>query len=105
MDYEYLKGFVTPAYSYIEGDEKIRPWKDSQNCYYHILLTEDEELIDGKNWWIIEPMKPKGIVINNQEEWDKYIKWFVSFSSISEDEKLEWDFKTNKPIKNESNIS
>lgn len=100
--YTYISGFVTPAFSYIEGDEKISYWVDSQNCFYHIVPTEEgEELIDGKNWWIIEPMKPEGITINNQEEWNKYVKWFVSFSSISEDEDLEWDFKTNKPIRNE----
>lgn len=104
MDYEYLKGFVTPSYSYIEGDKKVRAWRDSQNCYCHIIPIEDK-LIDGKNWWIIEPVKPKGMTINNQEEWNKYVKWFVTLSSIYEDEGCEWDFKTLKPIKNESNIS
>lgn len=103
MDYEFLKGFVTPAYSYIEGDNECRGWVDSQNCYYNII--PDEDLIDGKNYWIIEPVKPKNVKVSNQEDWDKYVKWFVSISSVGEDEGLEWDFKTNKPIRNEGNIS
>lgn len=107
-EYTYISGYVTPACRYIEGEEKVTYWIDFQNCMVHTVPEEGEEetaKTNGKNWWIIEPMKPKGMVISNQEEWNKYVKWFVTWSSIYEDEDCEWDFETLKPIKNESNIS
>ena len=104
-NYVPLSGFVTPAYVYIEGTDNECGYVDSQMCYIKIIPENPHDLIDGKNWWIIEPFKPEGVVINNEEDYNKYVKYLITVSSIEEDELLEWDFETHKPIKNESNIS
>ena len=105
-DYRYLRGFVTHAYSYIEESKVEQTWVDSQNCYIHIIPENPYSKINGKNYWIIEPMVPSHVeVINNEEEYNKYVKYLVTWSSIETDEYLEWDFNLHKPIRNESNIS
>ena len=102
-NYRYIQGFCTPSYSYIEGDDSETFWVDSQNCYMHIIPLPDHfSKIDGKDYWIIEPMAPKDITIKDEKDWDLYVKYFVTWSSIESDESLEWDFKLHKPIKNES---
>lgn len=96
--YEILKNWCRPAYSYIEDDEHEHYWVDSQNCYYYIVCEETDEesgqRIDGKKYWIIEPFKPIGVIITeeNFDEIKPQIKWLVTDTSENEDEEKEWDF-------------
>lgn len=96
-DYVPLTGFCTPAYRFIEGENVESFWVDSQNCYILTVPDGDETLIDGKNYWIIEPAKPKGMKIDNEEQFKQHCKWLVFWSSIEDDEDKEWDFKEHKP--------
>lgn len=98
--YEIITAFVRPAYSYIEGEEREHYYLDSQNCFYHeiVIATDDEcKRKDGKKYWIIEPYKPEGITITeeNYEEIKSQIKWLVSYSSEDDDEDKEWDFNNH----------
>lgn len=72
--YEFLNGFVTPAYLYIENEEVEKYWVDSQSLYYYIndLIDEETNLINGKNWCIIEPLKIKGVKVTKENP-DKYV--------------------------------
>lgn len=99
--YEYLNCMFTPAYLYIEGDEHEKYWVDSQNLYYHTsnLMDDKTELIDNKNWWIIEPLKIKGTKVT-EENHKELIKHFVTDSSIESDVDKEWNFTEHKPINN-----
>lgn len=96
--YEFIKSWCTPAYSYIEGDDHEHHWADSQNCYYHVYLDETDEETglrpDGKKYWIIEPLKPVGVTITNEnyKEVMKQLKWVVTISSETYPEMKEWDF-------------
>ena len=95
--YEQINAFVTPAYSYVEGNKREHYYYDSQNCFYHELFIatgDDGKRRDGKKYWIIEPYKPEGITITeeNYEEVKSQIKWVVSCSSEDNDEEKEWDF-------------
>lgn len=102
--YEIIRAFIRPAYSYIEGDNRERYWVDSQNCYYHIVCEETDEQtnlrFDGKKYWIVEPFKPKDIVLTaeNWSENKNKIKWLVTDTSEDCDSETEWDFKEHKPI-------
>ena len=48
--YEFLNGFVTPAYLYIENEEVEKYWVDSQSLYYYIndLIGFEVYSDDGK---------------------------------------------------------
>jgi hypothetical protein len=94
--YEHLQHWVIPCYRYIEGDPDEEMWIDTQNCYYYTFEdADDNDLIDGKKYWIIEPFKPKGMTIT--EENKDQVRWFVAFCSDTEDHDKEWDFETHKP--------
>lgn len=97
-DYEDVNAFVVPMYRYIEGKSKEEWWVDSQNCMYYTFQETDKEfdLINGRKWWLISPMKPKGTVITKDNR--NLIKWIVDFSSEDDDMDKEWDFKNHKPI-------
>lgn len=96
--YEIIQSWVRPAYSYVEGDERERYWVDSQNCYYHIVCEETDEKtdkrFDGKKYWIIEPYKPVGVILTeeNFKELQPQIKWLVTDTSEEIHEEREWDF-------------
>lgn len=100
-DYRHIQGFCTPAYSYIEGEQKEISWVDSQNCYMHIIPEDSFSKINGKHYWIIEPMAPESVTIHDENDWDLYVKYLVTLSSNTDDEDLEWNFKLHKPIRNE----
>lgn len=85
--YEFLNGFVTPAYLYIENEEVEKYWVDSQ----------ETNLINGKNWCIIEPLKIKGVKVTKENN-KEVIKYFVTECSNESDYNKEWDFKEHKPI-------
>lgn len=93
IGYEIIRNWCRPAYSYIEGDEHEHYWVDSQNCYYYIVYEKTDEKtnkrVDGKKYWIIEPYKPIGITITeeNYEEIKPQIKWLVTDTSEYEDKK------------------
>lgn len=97
--YEFLNGFVTPAYLYIENEEVEKYWVDSQSLYYYIndLIDEETNLINGKNWCIIEPLKIKGVKVTKENN-KEVIKYFVTECSNESDYNKEWDFKEHKPI-------
>lgn len=97
--YEFLNGFATPAYLYIEGEEVEKYWIDSQSLYYYVndLIDEDTNLINGKNWCIIEPLKIKGVKVTKENS-KEVIKYFVTECSNERDYNKEWDFKEHKPI-------
>lgn len=97
--YEFLNGFATPAYLYIEGDESETHWIDSQSLYYHTNESIDDNtgLIDNKNWWIIEPLKIKGTKVTEDNQ-NEVIKYFIIDCSIESDYNKEWNFIEHKPI-------
>lgn len=94
-----INGFATPAYLYIEGEEVEKYWLDSQNLYYHVseLIDEDTNLINGKNWNIIEPLKIKGVKVTKENN-KEVIKYFVTECSNESDYNKEWNFKEHKVI-------
>lgn len=102
--YEIIKNWCRPAYSYIEGDKKERYWVDSQNCWYHMICEETDEKtdkrFDEKKYWIIEPYKPIGIQITNDnfEEIKPKIKWLVTDTSEVDDRGKEWNFEKHQVI-------
>lgn len=99
--YEHIINWYTPSYSYIEGDKCEHRWVDSQNCWYYLIVEEtDEETgkrFDGKNFWIIEPYKPKGVTITeeNYNEIMPQLKWLVTVTSEKGDRGKEWDFENH----------
>lgn len=95
--YELLNGFATPAYQYMEGWEQEMSWVDSIHLYLHIddIMNEETNLIDGKNWWIIEPMKPKGTTVTEENHKD-IVKWVVTDTSVESDWNKEWNFDRHK---------
>lgn len=98
--YEHLIAFATPAYSYEEGDKQEHYWIDSQNCFYYFLDDEPEDgpagiMKDGKKDWLIEPVKPEGVKITEENE--DLIKWIVSLGPDNSEGK-EWDFDNHCPI-------
>lgn len=101
-EYELLNGFVTPAYQYIEGWEQEMHWVDYIHLYLHVddIVNEETNLIDGKNWWIIEPMKPKGTTVT-EENYKDVVKWFVTETPVEDDWNKEWDFDKHKVIRND----
>lgn len=96
-EYEYLSGFTVPAYKYVEGWVHEKCWVDSIHLYLVITDEMDEETnkIDGKNWWMIEPMKPKGVTVT-EKNYNDVVKWFVTETCVEEDCKKEWDFVEHK---------
>jgi len=97
--YEFLNGFATPAYLYIEDEGVEKYWLDSQSLYYYVndLIDEDTNLINGKNWNIIEPLKIKGVKVTKENSKD-VIKYFVTECSNESDYNKEWNFKEHKVI-------
>ena len=96
VDYTLIENEIRGAYLIIEGGDKPKFYVDQDSAYYHVYvdLVDDNGLIDGKNWWILEPCKPKGVTIGKENQ--NLIKWFVMESSIEIDEQHEWDFGENK---------
>lgn len=92
--YEHIVGWCTPAYSYVEGEDHEHYWVDSQNCWYYLICEETDEKtlkrLDGKKYWIIEPYKPKGVVLTEDNE--SCVRWLVTDTSEEFDEGKEWDF-------------
>ena len=100
-DYEEaFTGLAIPVYRFVEGEDSEHYWVDLQNCVYYTYYDEkyDKEtgLINGKNWWIMFPYKPKGVAITKDNQ--NLIKWFVGDSSKTEDVDKEWDFDKHLTI-------
>lgn len=106
-DYDYVRSFVTPVYTYIEGEKREKYWVDDQNMWYHFFKEEDldeyDTYVESRKYWVIAPFKPKGTTIN-AENADKLIKWLVAFSwhtsSHPEHDDVEyncyeWDFENH----------
>lgn len=62
-----------------------------------LRLDEETNLINGKNWCIIEPLKIKGVKVTKENN-KEVIKYFVTECSNESDYNKEWDFKEHKPI-------
>jgi len=84
--YEMVNAFVTPAYWFVEGDEKERYYLDEQNMIYHELLLGDklsqeefDKHVETRKYWIISPYKPKGKKVTEENAYD-IVKWLVSDS-------------------------
>lgn len=91
-NYEYCKGFCTPAYWYEEGVEKEQFYVDSQTLYYKKFCEEKND-DEGKprKYYIISPYKPIGV-----EPTKENIKWLVDESYHDEDfEFFEWNFNNH----------
>lgn len=101
-NYECIKCGISPAITYIEGDDREEYWVDFQNAEYYIYQDVDEKtnLIDGKKWWFLTEYKLKGVELTNENE-DDIVKWFVFDSYSCSDVNLEWDFEKHEPIKEE----
>ncbi len=104
IEYEYICGLIVPSYFYKEGDKHETYWVDSQNALYHVYndVDDDTGLIDGKKWWLLDPRKPKGTTLTEENAKD-LVKWFVDDSYDGEDVDKEWDFKEHKPIEIKTN--
>lgn len=111
VKYTSINNFVTPAYLYIEGNPHEEYWVDSQNLFYYMYLQQPDDkgnfelpkiavnketnLIgpEGKKWWIIEPVKPEGETIteDNYQDLVKYMVtecWDIDFDTYEH----EWNF-------------
>ena len=98
IEYVNLESWLISCYVYHEDDEHEHYWVDYQNAIYHTINDMDEEtgLIDGKKWWIIGPLKPKGtkLTMDNMN----ILKWVVFDCYNGEDEDKQWDFKKHRPV-------
>lgn len=98
IEYEHLSGFVIPAYSYEEGDKNEQFWVDSQNCLFYFLDDEPDDgpagiMKDGKKHWMMDPIKPVGIKIT--EDNIDLVRWIVTIGP-DEDMEKEWDFDNHR---------
>lgn len=97
INYEILNNEIRQCYRYIEGESIEKGFADEQNCLYLTDKLSDENLkINGKQYWIISPYKPKNIFINENNQ--NLIKWFVSDCTNEEDLDKLWDFTIHKPL-------
>lgn len=91
--YEYLKGFVTPAYWYEEGKSSEEYFVDSLTLFCKKFPNVDSEEEDKREWWIIAPYKPIGVTIDKTNL--DLIKWLVEdcyCEDSDEYECYEWNF-------------
>lgn len=108
MDYQILDNEIRGCYRYVEGDERESFWVDSQNCYYYTYEDEDAhfddktQLLNGKRWWMIDPVKPHGTIITKENQ--NLVKWVVFDGTDDKDSFKEWDFKNHCPTENKLNI-
>ena len=87
----YRNGYFFEYMYYFFNKEVHLPY------YINDLIDEETNLINGKNWCIIEPLKIKGVKVTKENN-KEVIKYFVTECSNESDYNKEWDFKEHKPI-------